>query len=153
MTIGTRAEFALLDTNVLVYGFDEQSEFHGACRRLLACAAGHSSETRLCATPQVLAEFFAVVTNPRRVRNPRTAQEAAHVIEHMMALPNMNVLPIPVDIVSRWIALVRKLDLRGARVFDAQLAATCLANGVRRVYTYDRDHFELFSELEVVTPG
>ncbi len=152
MTTSAVADLALLDTNVLVYALDEQSAFHTAARKILLRACGSASQERLCVTPQVCAEFFAVVTNARRVQHPRTPTEALMAVEQFMALPNLSVLPVPVDVVSRWIALVRGHNLSASRVFDAQLAATALANGVNRVYTFDRAHFECFGDLEVVTP-
>lgn len=152
MTTSAAAEYALLDTNVLVYALDKESDFHGASRTLLLRAADKSWPERLCTTPQVLAEFFAVVTNPRRVRHPRTPLEALAAIEQFTLLPNLCVLPIPVDVVLRWGALVREQQLSASRVFDAQLAATILANGVHRIYTFDHKHFECFAELEVLTP-
>jgi predicted nucleic acid-binding protein len=35
----------------------------------------------------------------------------------------------------------------GGAVFDLQLAATMLANGVNRIYTYNTGDFDLFKEL------
>ena len=142
----------MLDTNVLVYAFDRQSTFHEASRALLARAADEKSQNRYSVTPQVLAEFFAVVTNPRRVQNPRTPQEALDAIEQLTALPRLSVLAIPVDVVARWIALARRHEVRCSGVFDLQLVATMLANGVRKIYTFDRSHFEHFNEIEVATP-
>ena len=40
----------------------------------------------------------------------------------------------------------------GADVFDLQLVATMLANGVSRIYTFNGADFESFSELAVITP-
>jgi predicted nucleic acid-binding protein len=40
----------------------------------------------------------------------------------------------------------------GGDVFDLQLAATMLANDVPRIYTFNREDFEVFPELAVVTP-
>jgi predicted nucleic acid-binding protein len=37
-------------------------------------------------------------------------------------------------------------------VFDLQLAATTIENGVRRIYTYNRADFETVEELDVLTP-
>jgi toxin-antitoxin system PIN domain toxin len=142
----------MLDTNVLVYAFDQQSKFHNASRTLLVKAADAESQGHYSVTPQILAEFFAVVTNPRRVHNPRTPQEALDVIERLMALPHLTVLAVPIDVVSRWVKLIRIHQVRGSAVFDTQLAATMLANGVRKIYTFDRAHFEHFSEIEIVTP-
>ncbi len=153
MTVNPVADLALLDTNVLVYAMDETSAFHAASRKVVLRACDSTAQERLCVAPQVLAEFFAVVTNPKRVQRPRTPAEALMVVEQFLALPNLSVLPVPIDVVSRWIILVRERALNASRVFDAQLVATALANGVRRVYTYDRAHFECFNGIEVVTPA
>jgi hypothetical protein len=40
---------------------------------------------------------------------------------------------------------------RGA-VFDLQLAATMLGNGVGKIYTVNRSDFEPFEEIEVLEP-
>ncbi len=56
------------------------------------------------------------------------------------------------ETIQGWLSLVRREPVRAARVFDLQLAATMLANGVRRVHTFNRSDFERFTELEVLTP-
>lgn len=40
----------------------------------------------------------------------------------------------------------------GGDLFDIQLVATMLGNGITRIYTFNRDAFVPFSELEVITP-
>jgi len=40
----------------------------------------------------------------------------------------------------------------GGDVFDLQLAATMLANGVQRIYTFNVADFEGFTELVILTP-
>jgi len=37
-------------------------------------------------------------------------------------------------------------------IFDLQLVATMLANGIRRIYTYNRGDFERSTEIDVLTP-
>ncbi|MDQ3774706.1 MAG: hypothetical protein M3461_10270 [Pseudomonadota bacterium] len=60
-----------------------------------------------CITPQVLAEFYAVVTHPKRVTLPKSPEEALNAIAGFLAMPGMLLLLIPPDIVSRWMELVR----------------------------------------------
>ncbi len=36
--------------------------------------------------------------------------------------------------------------------FDCVLVATMQTNGVRRIYTYNRQHFTPFPDIEVLTP-
>ncbi len=64
----------------------------------------------------------------------------------------MEVLPVPPAVVSRWTELAERHNVTGARVFDLQLAATMIENGVRRIYTYNRADFETLEELDVLTP-
>jgi predicted nucleic acid-binding protein len=71
------AEISLLDTNILVYSVLSGSEKHIAARRLLEQA--NVAGAGLCVCSQVLAEFFAVVTDPRRVSNSREPEEALGV--------------------------------------------------------------------------
>jgi len=144
------ADAALLDTNVLIYALDPNSEFHPASRHLLERARGN--DAGLCVTPQVLAEFYAVVTDRRRVPQARQPVETLDAIEQILSLPGITLLPTPVDIVNRWMELARRYPVSGQLIFDLQLAATMLAYDVRRVYTYNRVDFERFEEIMVLTP-
>jgi hypothetical protein len=67
-------------------------------------------------------------------------------------MPGLTLLPFPLDLVSRWTALLREHPVSGRKIFDVQLVATLLANGVRRLYTFNRIDFELFTEIDVLTP-
>lgn len=142
---------ALLDTNILVYALYEDAEHHKPCRHLLDRA--QNAEAALCVTPQVLAEFFSTVTNPRRVTEAKSPEEAISVITAILAMPGMTLLPLPIDLVSRWIALVQQHPMAGSRIFDVQIVATMLGNDVKRVYTYNTSDFQDFDdEIEVLIP-
>jgi predicted nucleic acid-binding protein len=106
----------------------------------------------LCVSPQVLAEFYAVITNPRRVSAPFTADEALTELEKLRALPGLTLVPVPLDVVDRWVTLLREHHVTGRHVFDAQLAATMLGNGITKLYTFNRTDFERFPGIEVLTP-
>jgi len=151
MTTSTVApELSVVDTNVLVYAIDAESEHHQDARAVLIRAADENAG--LCVTPQILAELFAVVTSARRVRAPKAPADAVSVIEHILMLPGISLLPIPADVVPRWIDLVRRYPVTGQKVFDLQLVATLLGNGVKRIYTFNRSDFEPFSDLQILVP-
>lgn len=143
-------DLALVDTNVLVYAVYQDSPHHGRCRALLDKA--ETGDLRLCVAPQNLAEFYAVVTDPRRVDAPRSPSEALDAIEHVLAMPGISLLVIPNDTVDRWIALMRKRPVTRGAVFDVQLAAIMLGNGVRKICTLNDSDFRGFEELEVLAP-
>jgi predicted nucleic acid-binding protein len=144
------ADALLLDTNVLVYALDESSPYHAACRRILDSA--QSPDANLKLSPQSLAEFFSVVTNPRRVAFPKSTAEAISAVEMILALPGIEVLPVPLDVVSRWLELCRQREVKGGAIYDMQLLAVMLANDIRRVCTYNRADFEWIADIAVMVP-
>jgi len=137
-------ERSLVDADILVYAASPALAQYQASRGLL------ESEAKLCVSPQVFAEFYSVVTNPRRVTAPFTPAEARAFIAAV--LPRLDVLPMLAAVVPRWAELAEKHGVTGADVFDLQLVATMLENGVGRIYTFNRDDFDRFGELEVITP-
>jgi predicted nucleic acid-binding protein len=68
------AEPGIVDANVLVYAFNADAPQHLVSRRLLDEA--RAGATILYVTSQILCEFYAVVTNPRRVTSPRSSMLA-----------------------------------------------------------------------------
>jgi hypothetical protein len=55
-------------------------------------------------------------------------------------------------VVAGWIQLLEQHALEGAGVFDLQIVATMLANGVRRTYTFNTGDSQVFAELAAVAP-
>jgi predicted nucleic acid-binding protein len=141
-------EPGLIDANVLVYAMDGDAPQHAASRGLVDAANYH--ETTPYVTSQVLCEFYSIVTNGRRVPNPRSSADAVEVISDMLGF--LNVLPVPVRAAQSWLDLLRRRPVTGGDVFDLQIVATMLANDVTRIYTYNIRDFEMFPELQVVTP-
>jgi len=146
----TTSEPAMLDSNVLVYAAQKESEFYQESKEIRD--KGLKGELPICVCPQVLLEFFAVITNSRRVTHPVTPQEAAVEIEkYLKASEILKIYPAG-DILEKVLELLKEHDISSQAIFDLQLVATMLINDVRRIYTYNIDHFESFSELTVLTP-
>ena len=147
----TTSELALLDTNILVYAADETSEFHVASKQLRD--RGVQGDIPVAVSPQILFEFFAVVTNPRRVMQPRSPQEARDEMEKYFRAATIRKIYPGDDIVERMLALLQQHpQVTRQDIFDCVLMATMQTNGVRRIYTYNRQHFTPFSDIEVLTP-
>jgi uncharacterized protein len=141
-------EPGIVDANILVYALDADAPQHLASRSLLD--AGRNGATTLYVTSQILCEFYSIVTNPRRVAKPRSAGDAIAAITGLLSF--LHVLPFPARAVEGWLDLLRRHPVTGGEVFDLQIAATMLANGVPRIYTYNTSDFEAFKELAVSTP-
>ena len=48
--------------------------------------------------------------------------------------------------------LLRRRPVTGGEIFDLQIVATMKVNGVLRIYTFNTDDFDVFPELDVLTP-
>jgi uncharacterized protein len=141
-------EPGIVDANVLVYAMDADAPQHRASRTLLEAA--RDSSTTLYVTSQILCEFYSIVTNPRRVPRPRSSADAVRAISDLLVF--LHVLPIPARAVEGWLDLLRRHPVTGGDVFDLQIVATMMANGLQRIYTFNTDDFGMFSELGVVAP-
>ncbi len=144
------SETGLLDTNVLVYAADEASPFHQATSTLRE--KGLKGEISVCLCPQALNEFFAIVTDPRRVGNPISQKDALLEMEKYFYSKNiLKIHPGP-EIIERTLDLLAQHEITKQEIFDLQLVATMLSNNVTRLYTYNRDDFVKFKEIEVLAP-
>jgi uncharacterized protein len=141
-------EPGVVDTNVLVYALDADAPQHAASRSLLETA--QTERATLFVTSQILCEFYAIVTDRRRVPKPRTAADALTAISGLLGF--LQVLPVPARTVDRLLDLLRRHPVTGGDVFDLQIIATMQSNDVDRVYTFNAGDFAAFSELSVVKP-
>jgi uncharacterized protein len=145
------SERALLDTNILVYAADASSAFHADAKALRD--RGLQGELSLVLSPQVLLEFFAVTTNPRRVSNPRSPQEAMDEVEKYRAAGTIQKIFPGDDILERVQTLWHQHpQVTRQEIFDLHLVATMLTNGVTRIYTYNTQDFASYTEITVLTP-
>jgi uncharacterized protein len=107
----------------------------------------------LYVTPQILCEFYSVITNPRRVAAPSSPAVALQVLSALLALPGISILPITPRAVTALLELMRRHPVTGAEIFDLQIAATMKANDVSRIYTFNAADFEMFPGLTVIVSG
>jgi toxin-antitoxin system PIN domain toxin len=141
---------ALMDANILVYGDQAHDEHHEAAKAIRDL--GQRGELSLCVTPQVLNEYSAVVTNPRRVTHPLPPAEAMAQVEKYVRSRHIRKLYPGPGVHDRLRELFERRSVAGADIFDLYLVATMLENGIRRIYTFNTDDFAPFSQIEVLTP-
>lgn len=135
-----------LDTNVLVYAADETFPLHAEARDVRDRAVAEQRKARLCYS--VLLEFFAVVTDSRRVGNPLPPAEAWHeVVTYLKAFEVL----YPDE---RTFMELGKLGVRyqigRQTIFDALIVSMMIQYGVQGIYTDNRKDFARFDEIEVL---
>ena len=98
-----------------------------------------------------LTSYLRLVTHPRILHNPLTAEQAQRNIEALLSVPHCRTLSEQEGFWSVYLECTRRLPVRGNAVPDAHLAAILKQNGVTRLYTSDRD-FRRFDFLKVIDP-
>jgi toxin-antitoxin system PIN domain toxin len=144
------SDLALLDTNVLIYAEQDMSPYHGASKSLRDRAL--TGEVAACISPQILNEFFGIATNPRRVDQTLTVQEAIDQVKKYYQAKRLIKIYPGTHIIERVISLLETHPVSGADIHDLYLVATMLENNVTRIYTYNTTDFAHIPEIEVLNP-
>lgn len=139
-----------VDTNVLVYAHRRESRVHDQARRVLAQLA---EGDRPWAIPWPCGyEFLSVVTNRRIWRGAQsTPDQAWSQLKVWTDSPSNRLIGETGDFLSILERLLQRPRVRGPMVHDARVAAICLAHGIDKLLTRDRD-FALFPEFRTQDP-
>ena len=139
-----------VDTNVLVYAHRREAREHRIAFELMASLASGRSVWSI-PWPCVY-EFFSVVTNVRIWRSNATEPERAwQQIRAWLGAPTLRLLGETEGFASVLGPLLGHPRVRGGVVHDARIAALCIAHGVEKLVTRDRD-FALFPQLLTENP-
>lgn len=139
-----------VDTNVLIYAHRREVPEHAAASDLLRTMAAGTDPWSI-PWPCVY-EFFSVVTNPRIWKEEAsTPEQAWRQLAAWFDAPAMRLIGETESVTAILAELVTRPRVRGPVVHDARVAAICVAHGVEKLLTRDRD-FSLFSELVVENP-
>jgi len=139
----------LLDTNILVHASGAQSPRHEKAKELRDRAAAGQFEG--CIAAQILTEFYAVVTDPRRFQPALTPSQAQREVRTYLSSPLKLIVPKETT-VTRMLNLLGSRPVRSGRIFDVFLAATMLDNGVQRIYTENVDDFKGIAAIDAINP-
>ena len=138
-----------VDTNVLVHAHRRDSPFFDQAR---AALSGLAEDDRPWSIPwPVLAEFICVTTNPKLFEQPSTTDQAVRQLDIWTEAPRLALLG---ETRATWAVFRDALlagKITGPVVYDARIAAICLAHGVRELWTADRDYGR-FPALRVRNP-
>lgn len=133
----------LLDTNSLL-GF-ATPHHHNAATTRPALIALEAAGARLCVTPQVLIEFYAVATRDRPDRGLGwTPQGATKAIAALVA--KFEMLDDAPAVFAQWQKLTTAHKVKGKSAHDTRLAAVALAHGVPALLTSNTRHFARFAK-------
>jgi len=138
-----------LDTNLLVYAHREDSPWHDlAYEKLIELTKSRAP----WAIPwPCLHEFFAIVTHPRIYTPPSPIKTAINQIDAWLEAPNLTLLSESGGYWSELKSLLQKGHITGPQIHDAKIATLCQLNGIKELWTADRD-FSRFPNLKTYNP-
>lgn len=109
-------------------------------------------EIDACLSSQVIYEFFAVITNHKRVACPIELEKAADLCLDLWECRNIEkLLPTPVT-PNEVLRLAKELKLTKGGIFDCVMAVTAMENKVDVIYTENVSDFEHYTFVNVVNP-
>lgn len=140
----------LIDTNILVYAVNRDSEFHSECARWLE----HVRERHLpwhLSWP-ICYEFFRLCTHQNVLSKPWTFEASWHFLQQLLASPSGKIL-LPTERHDDVLGEVLKEipHLRGNIMHDLHTAVLMREHGLREICTRDTD-FSRFPFLRVIDP-
>lgn len=141
----TSDEICLIDTNILVYAYDEsEGKKHEICKRLIdEC---WRLREKYSISIQNLSEFYVVIT--KKIENPVPMEMAKEIIEDIIEFQNW----ILMDYDPRTILSAIELNMvYQVHYWDALIAATMRENEIFSIYTEDGD-FKNIPWLNVINP-
>jgi len=136
------SEKALVDTNVLVYAIDENSQFYVKAQRFL-----FNPNYDLFTSSKNLVEFLAVVT-----RNPEIALSTANALSSTQDYENSlkKILYPTKSSFLKFKELFEKYKPTGLKIHDCEIASISLANNIEQIATFNVRDFEKITEINVI---
>ena len=138
-----------LDVNILLYSSDRSSDRHDAARHFLESCAARPEV--LCLTWPTLMSYLRIATHPSIFAAPLTPDEALGNIVALLTLPHVRVVSEQDGFIDAYKHVTDAMTVRGNLVADAHVAAILFQNGVRTLYSNDRD-FRKFESLDLRNP-
>src|ERR1051325_4241254 len=128
----------LLDSNLLIRQFDLASPQRAEAVAAIEVLIQRKED--IVVFPQVLIEFWAVVTRPVNVNGLGwTTSQAESAIKN---LPSSIKLVLDTSaIFDQWLKLVIDFGVLGKNVHDARIVAAMLVHGVTSVLTFNEEDF------------
>ena len=135
-----------IDTNVLVYSRILEAPYHAVARASLERAFRSPEPLRI--SRQVIREYLAVVTRPQVWTVAMTREEALEDVTRLT--DSFEVLEDGPMVMDSLMTLCREVPVGGRQIHDANIVATMLAHGERRLLTFNMEDFLRYGDRIVL---
>ena len=139
-----------IDTNVFVPARSVQAPASALARAALVRA--HESGEPMRVSRQVMREYLSTMTRPQVWSDPLSMTEALNDVAWLGT--TFEVLEDGPHVTDMLAALCREVPVAGKQVHDANIVATMLAHGERRLLTFNDSDFRRYGErIELIGTG
>lgn len=134
----------LIDTNIIIYSKQLDSEFHSEVTQRLTQLNEEGNLLAVC--PQVIYEFYRFATSPESNNrgfgmSPNEAlSEVENIIDAYELIEENNTM-------FYWKNVMREYEVRGKNSHDARIVATMKANNLEKIYTKNTADFNRFNNI------
>ena len=140
-TVMTEDRPIFVDTNVFLSATDKDREGHRKSLEFLN--SGLNGEVSLFICGQIIREYLVVATRPPENNGlGLTSSAARENVNRFLEVAGL--LDETRESMNFLLEFVKTKRLKGKRIHDANILAVMKAHGVRRLYTYNPDHFKNF---------
>ena len=140
---------ALLDTNILVYAANTSSPFFKRAKAVRDQAA--SGKFVAYITPQICLEFFAILSNPKRLGEHVNISDAVRAVRAYQSTKHISLVLPKTTTHLHALELCERYKLSTQEVYDAYLIATALDNEIYTIISADNG-MTRFKEISVLNP-
>ena len=131
-----------VDTNILVNARIREAPHHDSARASLERALRGSAPLRI--SRQVMREYLAVVTRPQAWPVPISRADILGDVNRLAS--SFEVLEDGPRVTEILVTLCREVLVGGKQVHDANIVATMLAHGERRLLTFNTADFRRYGD-------
>ncbi len=131
----------LVDTNILIYALDADSQFHHRALKFL-----YDPTIRFFITSKNIAEFLVVLTRNEEINI--STSECLELLNNLIV--DVEILyPNPTTI-KLFFDLIKKYNPRGLWIHDLEIASISIAHGISKIATNNIVDFKRIDEIEIL---
>ena len=136
-----------IDTNVLVYARIVEAPNHNVARAMLERAFQDAEPMRI--SRQVVREYLSVMTRPQPWTVPISRDNVLEDVNRLLS--DFEILEDGPVVTDALVTLCREFEVGGKQIHDANIVATMLAHGERRLLTFNASDFRRYADrIELV---
>ena len=140
-------EILFLDTNILLTATEESRPHHRLAKELIASI--HQRGIHLGYSGQIMREYLVAATRPPDANGlgmkPADALANADIFGQRLVF-----FEETETAANQLKQLIKKRQVKGTSIHDANVVATMLAHGISKLITENQEDFSSFSEIKVL---